>query len=214
MHELVERYERLWSQKSIWHDRKSEFPTGYVSGRSLTRLSSLSKDHQGPRAVLNALERIATGYAAETVRVRQDLSIAESQLRDSKARLVQPFPNEAYLSELTGLRDQLKAGLPASHQESPNQKGPRACPNSPAGSSYSKPLTPSRPRRSASNGSYRPPRNRSPPVAGRRHISRSVRQANTMPQRSYGAKCITRTMRIHPARRLLVWAAKKEAARP
>ena len=58
----------------------------------MTRLSGLSKDHQGPRAVLNALERIATGYAAETVRVRQDLSIAESQLRDYQARLGTAVP--------------------------------------------------------------------------------------------------------------------------
>lgn len=90
----------------------------------MTRLSGLSKDHQGPRAVLNALERIASGYAAETVRVRQDLSIAQSQLRDYQARLGQPFPHETYLSELTNLRDQLKAGLSAGNHEPEDQKGP------------------------------------------------------------------------------------------
>jgi len=76
--------------------------------------------------VLNALERIAGGYAAETVRVRQDLSIAESQLRDYQGRLGQPFPHEVYLSELTGLRDQLKAGLSAGYHEPDDQKGPSA----------------------------------------------------------------------------------------
>jgi hypothetical protein len=91
-------------------------PDVYLEG-AITRQSGLSRDHQGPRAVLNALERIATGYAAETVRVRQDLSIAESQLRDYQARLGQPFPHEAYLSELTELRDQLKARLSAGHDE-------------------------------------------------------------------------------------------------
>ncbi len=38
---------------------------------------------------------------------------AESQLRDYQARLGKPFPHDTYLAELTGLRDQLKAGLSA-----------------------------------------------------------------------------------------------------
>ncbi len=50
------------------------------------------------------------------VRVRQDLSIAESQLRDYQARLGKPFLHDVYLSELTSLRDQLKAGLSATAQ--------------------------------------------------------------------------------------------------
>jgi len=98
-------------------------PDVYLEG-AMTRTSSLSKEHQGPRAVLNGLERIATGYAAETVRVLQDLSIAESQLRDYQARLGQPFSHEAYLSELTELRDQLKANLSASANESGEDRGP------------------------------------------------------------------------------------------
>ncbi|WP_437186526.1 DEAD/DEAH box helicase family protein [Planctomicrobium sp. SH668] len=98
-------------------------PDVYLEG-VITRTSSLSKEHQGPRAVLNALERIATGYASETVRIRQDLLIAESQLRDYQARLGKPFLLEAYLSELTELRDQLKAKLSASGQESADSKGP------------------------------------------------------------------------------------------
>jgi hypothetical protein len=43
--------------------------------------------------------------------VQQELTIAESQLRDYQSRLGAPFPHEAYLSRLTDLRDQLKAGL-------------------------------------------------------------------------------------------------------
>ncbi len=69
---------------------------------------------QGPRAVLNAVERLASGYGSECDRVRQDLSMAESQLLDYGDRLGKPFPHEKYLSELTELRDQLKAGLSAS----------------------------------------------------------------------------------------------------
>jgi N12 class adenine-specific DNA methylase len=85
-------------------------PDVYLEG-SLTRQATLSRDHQGPRAVLNAIERLAGGYASECVRVRQDLAIAENQLRDYQTRLGQPFPHDSYLSELTGLRDQLKIGL-------------------------------------------------------------------------------------------------------
>ncbi len=85
-------------------------PDVYLEG-AITRQSTLSREHQGPRAVLNALERLANGYGSECDRVRQDLAIAESQLRDYQARLGKPFLHDAYLSELTALRDQLKAGL-------------------------------------------------------------------------------------------------------
>ena len=87
-------------------------PEVYLEGAT-TRQATLSREHQGPRAVLNALERLADGYGSECDRVRQDLAIAESQLRDYQARLGKPFPHDAYLAELTTLRDQLKAGLSA-----------------------------------------------------------------------------------------------------
>ncbi len=98
-------------------------PDVYLEG-AITRLSTLSRDHQGPRAVLNALERLATGYGSECVRVRQDLAIAESQLRDYRERLGKPFAHDTYLSELTSLRDQLKAGLSATAHDPSNQNGP------------------------------------------------------------------------------------------
>ena len=85
-------------------------PEVYLEG-AITRRSPLSREHHGPRAVLNALERLAGGYGSECSRVQEDLGIAESQLRDYQARLGAPFPHDAYLAELTGLRDQLKAGL-------------------------------------------------------------------------------------------------------
>jgi hypothetical protein len=65
---------------------------------------------------MNALERLANAYGTECDRVRQDLNIAESQLRDYRERLGKPFLHDAYLSELTALRDQLKAGLSATPQ--------------------------------------------------------------------------------------------------
>jgi hypothetical protein len=85
-------------------------PDVYLEGAA-TRQSMLSRDHQGPRAVLNAAERLANAYGSECERVRQDLGIAEAQLRDHQARLGKPFPHDAYLSELTTLRDALKASL-------------------------------------------------------------------------------------------------------
>jgi hypothetical protein len=42
----------------------------YNRGWRPTRQGTLSRDHQGPRAILNALERIATGYGSDIVRVR------------------------------------------------------------------------------------------------------------------------------------------------
>ncbi len=85
-------------------------PDVYLEG-AITRQSQLSREHQGPRAVLNALERMAGSYGSECDRVRQELTIAESQLRDYQARLGAPFLHDGYFSELTELRDQLKADL-------------------------------------------------------------------------------------------------------
>jgi N12 class adenine-specific DNA methylase len=100
-------------------------PDVYLEG-AITRQSTLSREHQGPRAVLNALERLATGYGSECVRVRQDLSIAESQLRDYQARLGKPFPHDKYLNDLTELRDRLKVKLSATGHESGEERGPTA----------------------------------------------------------------------------------------
>jgi hypothetical protein len=101
-----------------------QFPPDVFLEGAITRLSTLSRDHQGPRAVLNALERLATGYGSECVRVRQDLAIAESQLRDYRERLGKPFAHEQYLSELTALRDHLKLALSGGNTESDDETGP------------------------------------------------------------------------------------------
>ncbi|HQU42786.1 MAG TPA: helicase, partial [Pirellulales bacterium] len=96
-------------------------PDVYLEG-AIIRHTGLSREHQGPRAVLNALERLTGAYGPECVGTRQELMIAESQLRDYQARLGQPFSHEAYLSDMTKLRDQLKAGLSATHQA--DESGP------------------------------------------------------------------------------------------
>ena len=100
-------------------------PDVYLEG-AIIRQAGLSRDHQGPRAVLNNLERLANGVSSECDRVQQDLTIAESQLRDYQARLGKPFPHDAYLAELANLRDQLKAGLSASPHEANGETGTSA----------------------------------------------------------------------------------------
>ncbi len=101
-----------------------QFPADvYLEGK-ITRQSMLSREHQGPRAVLNAVERLANAYGSECERIRQDLAIAEAQLRDYQARLGKPFTLDAYLSELTALRDQLKAGLSRTAHQPDDQEGP------------------------------------------------------------------------------------------
>jgi hypothetical protein len=76
-----------------------------------TRHGQLSRDHRGPRAVLNALERLADSYPGQAATAAKDLAIARGQLRDHEARIGRPFAHDAYLAGLTELRDQLKAGL-------------------------------------------------------------------------------------------------------
>ncbi len=85
-------------------------PDAYLEG-AISRQSMLSREHQGPRAVLNAVERLANGYEDDCNRVRQDLAIAESQLRDYQANLGRLFPHETIFAEMTLLRDRLRACL-------------------------------------------------------------------------------------------------------
>jgi N12 class adenine-specific DNA methylase len=80
---------------------------------AITRHASLSSEHHGPRAVLNALDRLIGSYPAQVETTRQELGIAQGQLRDYEARLGAAFPHDSYLSELCRLRDGLKAGLSA-----------------------------------------------------------------------------------------------------
>jgi hypothetical protein len=107
------RRELFGSYRGLWFGiilREHFGPEVFLEG-SATRLSGLLRDNQGPRAVLNAVDRLANSYSSECVRVREDLSIAESQLRDYRARLGKLFAHDTILFELTTLRDQLRAGL-------------------------------------------------------------------------------------------------------
>jgi len=85
-------------------------PDVYVEGAT-TRYDRLIRGTHGPRAVLNATERLCNALGSDIAGVKQDLSIAESQLRDYQARIGKPFNHEAYQAELTQLRDRLRASL-------------------------------------------------------------------------------------------------------
>ena len=54
---------------------------------------------------------LAGGYESQGATARKELGIAEGQLRDYETRLGRPFAHDAYLTELTSLRDELKAAL-------------------------------------------------------------------------------------------------------
>jgi hypothetical protein len=81
----------------------------YLDGR-VTRRTEL-RDNAGGRALLNALDRLATGYGLERERCEQDKAVAEGQLADYQSRLGGVFAHEEYQRKLTDLRDKLKAGL-------------------------------------------------------------------------------------------------------
>jgi hypothetical protein len=91
-------------------------PEVFVEG-AIMRMTPLARDHQGPRAILNAVERILDSYDAQCDRTRHDLTIAQTQLREYEARIGTAFLHDAYVTELTDLRDRLKAALanPAEH---------------------------------------------------------------------------------------------------
>ena len=76
-----------------------------------TRQALLSRDSQGPRAILNALDRLAATYEAQCSVAGKELAIAEGQLRDYEARLGEPFVHDVYHRELTQLRDQIRTAL-------------------------------------------------------------------------------------------------------
>jgi hypothetical protein len=72
---------------------------------------TLFRDHPGPRAVLNALERLAGGYEYDCRHWKAEIAVKQGQLKDYEARLGKPFAHEGFMRELADLRDQLRLGL-------------------------------------------------------------------------------------------------------
>lgn len=82
----------------------------YLQGSSL-RTANLDREQIGARALLNALTRITDTYGERIRATDSDLSLAEQQLADYQARQGAGFADDAYLQQLTGLRDQLRQAL-------------------------------------------------------------------------------------------------------
>jgi N12 class adenine-specific DNA methylase len=76
-----------------------------------TRRSTLLRDSRGPRAVLNAAERIADSYDVRLAEGEKELAVARDQLRDYESRLGARFAHEEYMNRMADLRDRLKLGL-------------------------------------------------------------------------------------------------------
>ena len=89
-----------------------------LDGKTRCR-ETLLRDNPGPRAVLNALERLADSYAGEIRRAGNEIGIKRGQLADFEGRVGRPFGHLEYQSQLTDLRDQLKIGL----SEHPSEGG-------------------------------------------------------------------------------------------
>lgn len=85
-------------------------PTVCVEG-AVTRFEPLSRDHHGPRAIMNAVTRLVDGYGGERTRAAKELEISRGQLRDYQSRIGGVFQHGAYLEELHSLRDQLERAL-------------------------------------------------------------------------------------------------------
>ncbi|WP_238602664.1 DEAD/DEAH box helicase family protein [Fimbriiglobus ruber] len=82
----------------------------YLEGRGY-RTALLSRESQGPRAVMNALNRIATTYDERIEATGKELAVVRGQLSDYEARLGRVFAHSGYMEELSGLRDRLKIAL-------------------------------------------------------------------------------------------------------
>jgi hypothetical protein len=87
----------------------SYHPELYLQGEA-TRRADIRRDARG-LAVLNALNRLAGGYEEAEQSTRRDLQIAETQLADFQKRQGTAFTHDAYLKELSGLREQLRLAL-------------------------------------------------------------------------------------------------------
>jgi hypothetical protein len=85
-------------------------PEVYIEG-ALRRCAPLPRDTHGPRAILNAVERLIGSAETEREKARRDLGIAQGQRRDYEARLGAAFAHVDYLATLMDLRNHLEAAL-------------------------------------------------------------------------------------------------------
>lgn len=91
-----------------------QFPHGscdvFVEGAT-TRMEPLSNDHQGPRAVLNAANRLINSFEDQHQRTVASIELAKQQHHDYQQRVGIPFELDEYVKELSQLRNSLKLAL-------------------------------------------------------------------------------------------------------
>jgi hypothetical protein len=85
-------------------------PEVFLEGQGMRQMQ-LSGESQGPRSVINAVERLLSSYGIRSEEIQRAFSFSEVKLRDFEARLGGPFPHERYFEELSALRDELKLAL-------------------------------------------------------------------------------------------------------
>ena len=100
-------------------------PELFLEGATTCR-EAMSRDHHGPRAIMNAVDRLIGSFEARLTSTRDDLALAESQLRDYQSRFGAVFAHEGYFSQLTHLRNRLKAVLSGAVQEEGAEQLPPA----------------------------------------------------------------------------------------
>ena len=87
------------------------YPSDVFLEGATTCMASLTREHAGPRAVLNALIQLSTSYAVQFRHTVQELELSQQQLIDYQTRFEQKFEHDEYCAELTKLRDQLRLSL-------------------------------------------------------------------------------------------------------
>ena len=85
-------------------------PDVFVRGAGV-RFAPLSREHQGARAVLNAVHRLVSSLDQQLESTHLELTLARQQLSDYQHRLGSQFEQEECLTQLTDLRDRLKLAL-------------------------------------------------------------------------------------------------------
>jgi len=92
-------------------DRHPDGTTDVYWHGATDHTTMLSRESQGPRAVLNALKRLHDSIPDISDKVRSDLVLSRTQLKDFEARIGIAFPHAAHLEQLLSLRDQLRTAL-------------------------------------------------------------------------------------------------------
>ncbi|HVX09894.1 MAG TPA: DEAD/DEAH box helicase family protein [Pirellulales bacterium] len=105
--------------------RPQSGPELFLEGATVCR-ESMARDHHGPRAIMNAIERLIGSFEKRLADTKDDLSLAENQYRDYESRIGVVFAHEEYFSQLTELRNRLKGVLSGAQQNEGDEPLPKS----------------------------------------------------------------------------------------